>query len=151
MVLKNTLLTPALHVICEKPFLNFVLDLVDIVGFPGSSAAREPACSAGVPGSIPRSVRSPAEGIGYPLQHSWASLLGSAGREPACSVGDLGSIPGLGRSPWRRERLPLQHSGLETSMDFILHGLAKSRTQLRDLHLNIVDSDTGFESFQFQI
>ena len=99
MVLKNTLLTPALHVICEKPFLNFVLDLVDIVGFPGSSAAREPACSAGVPGSIPRSVRSPAEGIGYPLQHSWASLLGSAGKEPACSAGVPGLIPRSVRSP----------------------------------------------------
>ena len=44
-------------------------------GFPGSSAGKESACNAGDPGSIPGSGRSPGEGIGYPLQYSWASLL----------------------------------------------------------------------------
>ena len=39
------------------------------------------------------------EGIGYPVQYSWASPCGSAGKESACNVGDLGSIPGLRRSP----------------------------------------------------
>ena len=47
----------------------------DIKGFPGSSAGKESACNAGDPGSIPWSGRSPAEGIGYPLQYSWASLV----------------------------------------------------------------------------
>ena len=37
------------------------------MGFPGSSARKEPACNAGDPGSIPGSRRSPGEGIGYPL------------------------------------------------------------------------------------
>jgi len=32
-------------------------------------------CNAGDPGSVPGSERSPGEGIGYPLQYSWASLL----------------------------------------------------------------------------
>ena len=44
-------------------------------GFPGSSAGKESACNAGDPDLIPGSGRSPAEGIGYPLQYSWASLV----------------------------------------------------------------------------
>ena len=43
--------------------------------FPGSSAGKESACNAGDPGSIPGSVSSPGEGIGYPLQCSWAFLV----------------------------------------------------------------------------
>ena len=43
-------------------------------GIPDSSVGKESACSAGDPGSIPGSGRSPGEGIGYPLQYSWASL-----------------------------------------------------------------------------
>ena len=45
------------------------------MGFPGSSAGKESTCNAGESGSIPRSGRSPGEGIGYPLQYSWASLV----------------------------------------------------------------------------
>ena len=51
---------------------------------------------------------------------------GSAGKESACSVGDLGSIPGLGRSPGEGKGYPLQYSGLENSMDCIVHGIAES-------------------------
>ena len=40
------------------------------VGFPGSSAGKESACNAGVPGLIPGSGRSAGEGLGYPLQYS---------------------------------------------------------------------------------
>ena len=40
-----------------------------------SSAGKELACNAGDPGSIPGSVSSPGEGIGYPLQYSWAFLV----------------------------------------------------------------------------
>jgi len=46
-----------------------------IRGFPGSSAGKESACNAGDPSSIPGLGRSPGEGIGYPLQYSWASLV----------------------------------------------------------------------------
>ena len=59
---------------------------------------------------------------------------GSAGKESACSVGDLGLIPGLGRSPGEGKGYPLQYSGLENSMDCIVHGIAKSQTQLSDFH-----------------
>ena len=44
------------------------------MGFPGSSAGKESACNAGDPSLIPGSGRSTGEGIGYPLQYSWASL-----------------------------------------------------------------------------
>ena len=45
------------------------------MGFPHSSVGKESACNAGDLGSIPGSGKSPGEGIGYPLQYSWASLL----------------------------------------------------------------------------
>ena len=44
-------------------------------GFPDSSVGEESACNAGDPGLIPGSWRSPGEGMGYPLQYSWASLV----------------------------------------------------------------------------
>ena len=59
---------------------------------------------------------------------------GSAGKESACNVGDLGLIPGLGRSPGEGKGYQLQYSGLENSMDCIVHGVAKSRARLRDFH-----------------
>ena len=51
---------------------------------------------------------------------------GSAGKESARNAGDLGLIPGLGRSPGEGKRLPTQYSGLENSMDCMVHGVAKS-------------------------
>jgi len=45
------------------------------MGFPGSSAGKESTCNGGDPGSIPGSGRSIEEGIGYPFQYSWASLV----------------------------------------------------------------------------
>ena len=46
-----------------------------VIGFPGSSAGKESTCNAGDPGSIPELGRSAGEGVGYPLQCSWASLM----------------------------------------------------------------------------
>ena len=51
---------------------------------------------------------------------------GSDGKVSAYNVGDLGSIPGLGRSPREGKGYSLQFSGLENSMDCIVHGVAKS-------------------------
>ena len=45
------------------------------MGFPKSSVDKESTCSVGDPGSIPGLGRSAGEGIGYPLQYSWASLV----------------------------------------------------------------------------
>ena len=59
---------------------------------------------------------------------------GSAGKESACNVDDLGSIPGFGRSPGEGKVYPIQYSGLENSMDCIVHGVTKSWTRLSDFH-----------------
>ena len=54
--------------------------------------------------------------------------FGSAGKESTCNAGGLDSIPGLGRSPGEGKGYPFQYSGLEKSMDSIVHGVAKSWT-----------------------
>ena len=66
--------------------------------------------------------------IGFPCD--------SAGKEPMCTVGDLGLIPGLGRSPGEEKGYPLQYSGLKNSRECIVHGVAKSLTQLSDFHFH---------------
>ena len=96
--------------------------------FPGGSAGKESACNVGDPCSIPGLGRSAGEGIGYPLQYSWSSLVAQLLKESACNVGDLGLIPGLGRYPGEGKGYPIQYSGPENSMD------PKSRTQLSDFH-----------------
>ena len=53
---------------------------------------------------------------------------GSASKEFACNAGDLDSITGFGRSPGEGKGYPLQCSGLENSMDCIVHGVTKSWT-----------------------
>ena len=58
----------------------------------------------------------------------------SASKESTCNAGDLGSIPGFGRSPGEGKCYPHQYSGLENFMDYIVHGVAKSRTQLSNFH-----------------
>ena len=45
-------------------------------------------------------------------------------------MGDLGSIPGLGRSPVEGKGYPLQYSGLENSIDCIVHGVSKRQTRI---------------------
>ena len=51
----------------------------------------------------------------------------SADKESTCNMEDLGSIPGLGRSPGEGKGYPLQYSGLENSMDCIVHGSQRVR------------------------
>ena len=104
--------------------------------FPGSSAGKELPAMQETPVWLPGSGRSAGEGIGYPLQYSWASLVTQM-VESTCNAGNLGSIPGLGRSV-EGNSYPLQYSGLENSMDCIVHGVAKSRTWLSDFHFTIV-------------
>ena len=74
-------------------------------GFPDSSVGKESTCNAGDPGSIPGLGRSVGEGIGYPLQYSWASLVTQVIKNPPAMweawVRSLGW-----EDPWRRERLP---------------------------------------------
>ena len=58
----------------------------------------------------------------------------SVGKESACNAGDAGSIPGSERSAGEGIGYPLQYSGLENSMDYIVHGVAKTR--LSDFHFH---------------
>ena len=68
-------------------------------GFPESSGGKESTCKAGDPSLIPGLGRSAGEGMGYPLQYSWASLVAQLVKNLLGNAGDLGSRPGLGRSP----------------------------------------------------
>ena len=57
-------------------------------------------------------------------------------------MGDLGSIPGLGRSPGEGKDYPLQYFGLENSMNYIVHRVAKTSlraqiARLQELHLSL--------------
>ena len=74
---------------------------------------------------------SPATGV-----HLSDPLIGTGLSLSACNVGGLGSIPGLGRSPGEGNGYPLQYSGLENSMDCIVHGASKSWTRLSDPHFH---------------
>ena len=49
------------------------------------------------------------------------------GKESTCNAEDPGSTPGSGRYPGERIGYALQYSGLENSMDCIVHGVAQSR------------------------
>ena len=53
-----------------------------------SSVGKESACNAGDPSLIPGLGRSPGEGIGYPLQYSWASLVAQLVKKFTCNAGD---------------------------------------------------------------
>ena len=61
-----------------------------IINFPDSSDGKESTCSAAEPSLIPGLGRSTGEGIGYPLQYSWASLVAQLVKESVCNEGDLG-------------------------------------------------------------
>ena len=91
-------------------------------------------CYAGDPGSIPGSGRSAGEGIGYPLQYSSASLVAQL----------IKNLPAM-RETWVRrlgwedplEKGKATHSSFGQSsfdLDYIDHGVKKSRTQLSDFH-----------------
>ena len=63
----------------EIPFLQLNLSL----GFQHSSVGKESACNAENSGLIPGSGRSVGEGIGYPLQYSWVSLVTHLVKNPS--------------------------------------------------------------------
>ena len=91
--------------------------------------------NAGDPSSIPRLGRSSGEGMGYPLQYSWASLVAQLVKNPL-QCGRPGFDPWVGKIPWRKERLPTpvfwpgEFHGLQ-----IPWGCRESN--VRDFHLQI--------------
>ena len=76
--------------------LSFYIISICLLGFSGSSASKEFVCNAGDPGSIPGMGRSPREGLGYPLQYSWASMVKNL---PAMQETWVQSW--VGKIPWR--------------------------------------------------
>ena len=62
----------------------------------------------------------------------------SVGKESACNAGDLGSFCGLGRSLGEGKSYSLQYSGMENSMNCIVHGVAKSWTRLSVFHFRFL-------------
>ena len=97
---------------------------------PDTAAGKESTCNAGDPHSIPWSGRSSGEGIGYPLQYSWASLVAQMVKNlPAMWETWIQSLA------WE----DALYSGLENSMDrrawqATVHGVTKSWTRLSDFH-----------------
>ena len=68
------------------------------MGFPDSSVGNESAGNAGDPTLIPGSGRSAGEGLDYPFQYSWASLVAQLVKNPPANAGKAGWIPGSERS-----------------------------------------------------
>ena len=84
---------------------------------------------------MPGSGRSAGEGIGLPTPVFLTFPSGSAGKESACSAGYLGSFDSwVEKIPGEGNGCPLQHSGLENSMNCIVHGVTKSQTRLSHFH-----------------
>ena len=110
------------------------------MGFPDSSVGKESTCNAGDPGLIPGSGRSAGEGIGFPFQYSWASLVAQLVKNPPAMwetwVQSLGWEDPLEkgmathsnimawRTPWTEEPGRLQSMGSRAAV----HRVAKSQT-----------------------
>ena len=101
------------------------------MGFTDSSVGKESACNAEDPGLIPGLGRYPGEGIGYPLQYFWASLVAQL----------VKNLPAM-RETWDQslgwedplEKGKASHSSILPwrSPWSTVHGAAKSQTQLND-------------------
>ena len=72
---------------------------------------------------IPGTGRSPGEGIGYPFQYSWASLVAQIVKNLPAMQETLHSNPRLGRSPGEGKGYPPQYSSPENFIDCIVHGV----------------------------
>ena len=86
--------------------------------------------NAGNMGLIPGLGRCTGEGMGYPLQCPWASLVAQSMKNLPVSAGDAGSVPGSGRCPGGGNGNPLQDSCLGDHMGIGVWWVAKSQTRL---------------------
>ena len=107
------------------------------MGFPGSSAGKESACNSGYPGLIPGLGSSPGEGIGYPLQYSWASLLAQTVKN--LPVMQDTWVQSLGWEDPLEEGMAIQSRILAWRIPMdrrdwqaTVHGVTRSQTQLSD-------------------
>ena len=94
-------------------------------GFPHNSVGKESTYNAGDLSSIPGLGRSPEEGIGFPLHSSWASLATQLVKNSP-TVRETW-VRSLGWENPLEKCYPLQYSGLENSMEYLVHGVEKSQ------------------------
>ena len=73
--------------------------------------------------------RSTGEGIGYPLQYSWASLVAQLVKIPPAMQETWVRSLGWEDSPGEGKGYPLQYSGLENSMDYPWGGKESEMTE----------------------
>ena len=124
-------------------FFNLFL----IGGFPHSSVGKESACSARDPSSIPGVGRSAGEGIGYPLQYSWASLMAQLVKNPPAVLETW--VWSLGWEDPLEKGKATHSSILAWRIPWtVFHGVTKSQTWLSDFHLHLCfpHSSVGKES-----
>ena len=69
------------------------------------TAGKESACNSEDPGLIPGWGKFPGEGLGYPLQYSWASLVAQMVKN-LLQCGRSEFDPWVGKIPWRRRWQP---------------------------------------------
>ena len=113
--------------------------IVNTILLPCSSAGNKSTHNAGIPCLIPGLGGSAGEGIGHPLQYSWASLVAMVKNPPAS--GNTGFDPWVGNIPWRREQLstPMFWSG---EFHGLYGPLTKSQTRLGNFHFLSFVPDT---------
>ena len=107
-----------------------------ILGFPCGSTGNRIRQQCERPGFNPWFGKILSRRARLPIAVLLGFPCGSAGKESACNVGDLGSIPGLGGSPGKGKGYPLQCSGLENSMNCVVHGVTKSWTWLSNFRFH---------------
>ena len=112
---------------------RYIIYIGIYIGFPGNSAGKESAFNVGDSSFIPGMGRSPGEGIGYPLQYSWASLVAQMVKNPPAMWETW--IQSLGWEDAREEcvathssilawRIPMDRKDQRTTV----HGVAKIQT-----------------------
>ena len=111
----------------DEEFLFLTPFFTNKMGFPDSSVAKESACNAGDPGSIPGSGRSSGEGIGYPLQYSWTSFVAQSVSQFSHSVVSDSLQPHGLYSPWNS---PGQNTGVGRLC--LLQGIFQPRDRTQD-------------------
>ena len=102
--------------------------LLRLKGFPHSSVGKESACKEGDPSSIPGLGRSVGEGIGYPLQYSWASLVAQLVKNPPTIL--VTWVWSLGWEDPLEKGKATHFSILAWRIPWTVHGVAKSQTWL---------------------
>ena len=125
----------------------FVLCLSALWGnFSHSSVGKKSICNAGDPGSIPGSGRSSGEGIGYPLQYSWASLVAQLVKNPPAKRETW--VWSLGWEDPMEKGKAIHSCILARRIPWtIVHGVTKSQTGLNDFHSILISAHINYAHF----